>query len=208
MATLGLELKQLANFLESLRKPSDVGQTMVELNTNELLVISEFIESVCMTIVQSQNNPETRQTTQNVLYMLESLLQSKRTILKDNVITFQVSSQIVELLKTLGQVSISNEKDFLNILDESSKGRISKVVVSSKDRLCRFGFDLLEHLFKQNGTEIVVLDKTDKSPEEEFTEDILAVLQVFACRWNGKRSYSIKNKTNKVTIDVIPNENA
>jgi predicted site-specific integrase-resolvase len=51
----------------------------------------------------------------------------------------------------------------------------------------------------QNDTKIVVLDKTNKTPEKEFTEDILAILQVFACRWNGKRKYfnTNKNEENK-----------
>jgi predicted site-specific integrase-resolvase len=47
----------------------------------------------------------------------------------------------------------------------------------------------------------VVYEQTDKSPEQEFTEDILAILQVFACRWNGKRKYHI-NKNKEVQIEV------
>jgi predicted site-specific integrase-resolvase len=35
----------------------------------------------------------------------------------------------------------------------------------------------------------MVLDSRDESPDEEFTEDILAIMQVFARRWNGKRRY-------------------
>ena len=111
-----------------------------------------------------------------------------------------------KVIKDIGSGLNFKRKGLLRLLEESRQGRVQRVVVSSKDRLCRFGFDLLEHLFKQNNTELVVLDKTDKTPEEEFTEDILAVLQVFACRWNGRRSYSLKVKKNQIELDVTPEE--
>lgn len=93
-------------------------------------------------------------------------------------------------------------KGFLRIIDEVSEGKVSEVVVFSKDRLCRFGFELVEHLFNKNNTKLVVYEQSDKSPEEEFAEDILAILQVFACRWNGKRKYKVNNGNNEVQIEV------
>jgi len=53
----------------------------------------------------------------------------------------------------------------------------------------------------------VVLEQVDKTPEQEFTEDILAILQVFACRWNSKRRYVVKNQENQVEININPEEN-
>jgi predicted site-specific integrase-resolvase len=91
-------------------------------------------------------------------------------------------------------------------LELSSKGLVQSIVVASKDRLCRFGIYLIKWQLEQNSVELVVLDTIDKTPEEEFTKDILAVLQVFACRWNGKRKYLIKNKKNQITIDVESNQ--
>ena len=108
------------------------------------------------------------------------------------------------IIKDIGSGLNFKRTGLHKLLEESNSGRVSKIVVASKDRLCRFGVDLLEWQFKQNGTELVVLDKTDESPEEEFTEDILAVLQVFACRWNGKRSYSVKNKKDQIKVVIIP----
>jgi predicted site-specific integrase-resolvase len=53
----------------------------------------------------------------------------------------------------------------------------------------------------------VVLERADKSPEQEFTEDILSILQVFACRWNGKRRYAVKNEKNKNEIELNAEKN-
>ena len=94
-------------------------------------------------------------------------------------------------------VRVSSKKQ-----DEVSEGNVSQVVVFSKDRLCRFGFELVEHIFLKNNTNLVVHEQVDKSPEEEFTEDILSILQVFACRWNGERKYKLHNGNNEIQVEV------
>jgi predicted site-specific integrase-resolvase len=110
------------------------------------------------------------------------------------------------VIKDIGSGLNFKRRGLLKLLDLSNKGLVEQVVVASKDRLCRFGFDLLKWQFEQNSVKLMVLDTLDKSPEEEFTEDILAILQVFACRWNGKRRYFIKNKKNQIEIDIDSKE--
>ena len=94
-----------------------------------------------------------------------------------------------KLVKDIGSGLNYKRRGLLKILEMSNKQQLGQVVVSSKDRLVRFGFELVEWQLLQNNTEILVLDKTSKTQQEEFVEDILAILQVFACRWNGKRKY-------------------
>lgn len=110
------------------------------------------------------------------------------------------------LIKDIGSGLNFKRKGLIKLLERSNQGQVKEIVVASKDRLCRFGFDLLQWQFSQNNTELLVLDQTDKSPEQEFTEDILAILQVFSCRWNGKRKYTFKNKKDQITIDVSTEE--
>ena len=100
-------------------------------------------------------------------------------------------------------------RGLLYLLEECLNGRVESVVVYSKDRFCRFGFELLEWIFLQNNATIVVHEQSDKTKEQEFSEDILAILQVFACRWNGQRKYSsTKNEKNKNnTNDTITKTN-
>lgn len=52
-------------------------------------------------------------------------------------------------------------------------------------------------LVDKNGGEIVVLHKADSSPEEELTEDLLAILHVFSCRAHGRRRYVKKESAGK-----------
>ena len=95
-------------------------------------------------------------------------------------------------------------KGLLSVLELVSRGGVQEIVVASKDRLCRFAFDLIAWLCDQNDVQLVVLDKSDKSPNEEFTEDILAIMQVFSCRWNGKRRYNKKIKSTEIADIPIP----
>jgi predicted site-specific integrase-resolvase len=86
-------------------------------------------------------------------------------------------------------------KGLRKLLLLSLEGKCKEVVVSHKDRLCRFGFELLEFLFSQNFTKLTIVDKTTKTHEQEFSEDILSILQVYCCKWNGKRRYKTDTKT-------------
>ena len=89
----------------------------------------------------------------------------------------------------------SNRKDFLDLLSEVIKGNIGCIVVENKDRLIRFGFDLLETIFKKFGTTIIVLnDESDnKSYEQELTEDLISIIHYFTMK-----SYSHRRKLNKL----------
>lgn len=106
-----------------------------------------------------------------------------------------------EVVKDIGSGLNYKRKGLLKLLRLSNKNEVGEIVVFSKDRLCRFGFELLEFQFAENNTKLLVHEQIDKTPETEFSEDILAILQVFACRWNGKRKYKI-DKNTEVQIET------
>ena len=80
-------------------------------------------------------------------------------------------------------------RGLLAILERLHRGDKLEVVVAHRDRLARFGFELIEWLVEQNGGSIVVLNQPDASPESELTEDLLAILHMFGCRMHGLRRY-------------------
>ena len=80
-------------------------------------------------------------------------------------------------------------RGLLSILERLHWGDKLEVVVAHRDRLARFGFDLIEWLVQQNGGSVVVLNQSDASPESELTEDLLAILHTFSCRMHGLRRY-------------------
>ena len=80
-------------------------------------------------------------------------------------------------------------KGLLSILERLHRGDKLDVVVAHRDRLARFGFELIEWLVQQNGGRVVVLNQPDASPQSELTEDLLAILHTFSCRMHGLRRY-------------------
>lgn len=98
-------------------------------------------------------------------------------------------------------------KGLLAILEQASKGKVGEVVVAYKDRLCRFGFDLVKWLIEKEGGKVVVLNNKVNSPNEELTEDLLSIITVFSNRINGLRSYKTKIEKDKSIPNFESEEN-
>ena len=72
-------------------------------------------------------------------------------------------------------------------------GEITKVVITCRDRLTRFGFRYLEQYFSSHGVEIeVIFDDESKTPEKELVEDLLSIVTSFAGKLYGIRSHKKK----------------
>ena len=71
------------------------------------------------------------------------------------------------------------------LLEQVQGGLVNEVVVAHKDRLARFGTELIEWILKR--VFLVVLDQATLSPAEEVTQDLMAIVYVFSCRLNGKK---------------------
>lgn len=98
-----------------------------------------------------------------------------------------------EIVADVGSGINWRRKGLLALLGRAEKGTVKEIVVASRDRLCRFAFELLEFVLKQRGVTLTVLDSADCSPEEELSDDLLSIVQVFCCRKNGRRRYSHKD---------------
>ena len=100
-----------------------------------------------------------------------------------------------EVIKDIGSGINFKRKGFNSILDSAVKGNISEVVVTHKDRLCRFGFDLIERIITDHSNgKILVLDKRETSPQEELINDLISIITVFSSRIYGLRSHGLKQK--------------
>jgi predicted site-specific integrase-resolvase len=88
-----------------------------------------------------------------------------------------------------------NRKGLQQILDLAYKGKLEEVVVTYKDRLCRFGFELIEYILKtQSNAKIVVLGNNSTSKGTELASDLLSIITVFSSRMHGLRKYKSQIK--------------
>jgi len=80
-------------------------------------------------------------------------------------------------------------KKLWSIVQRIFEGERIRLVVTYKDRLTRFGFDLFEQIFRYFESEIVVLKQISTSPEDELVQDLLSIIHVFSSRVYGLRKY-------------------
>jgi len=81
------------------------------------------------------------------------------------------------------------------VIDLAINNKLNSVVIFYKDRLARFGYDLIEMILrKYSNAEIIILNNNEnKLPMVEISEDIIAIMNVFVAKTNGMRKY----KSNK-----------
>lgn len=106
-----------------------------------------------------------------------------------------------DIIQDIGSGLNFKRKGLDAILQRLLQGDKFTLVVAHRDRLCRFGFELIQSMFEKNGGEILVLDKSELSPQQELTEDLLAILHVFSCRMHGLRRYENEIKEDKNLSD-------
>lgn len=95
-----------------------------------------------------------------------------------------------EIIQDIGSGLNWKRKGFNDILDQICEGNVEELVVMYKDRLCRFGFDLIKKICKKFDTKLVVQNKLEeklKAPEKELSDDLLSIVTVFVAKKNGLR---------------------
>jgi predicted site-specific integrase-resolvase len=68
--------------------------------------------------------------------------------------------------------------------------KVERLVLTHKDRLLRFGSELIFSLCEHFGTEVVIINRTEDSTfEEDLAQDVLEIITVFSARLYGSRSH-------------------
>lgn len=93
----------------------------------------------------------------------------------------------------------SDRQGLIKVFEHIYKGEVELLIIENKDRLVRFGFELLEQSFKYFGTKILVLNDTieDKTYEQELTDDLISIIHYFTMK-----SYSNRRKLNKLRKEL------
>jgi putative resolvase len=94
-----------------------------------------------------------------------------------------------EIISEVGSGLNFKRRKFIAILKRVVSYDIQRLVVAHPDRLCRFGFDLVQWLCTEFGCELVVLDNRKLSPEQELITDMLSIVHCFSSRLYGLRKY-------------------
>jgi len=102
-----------------------------------------------------------------------------------------------EIIKDIGSGLNFKRKGLNKIIKEAISGEIEEIVVAYKDRLSRFGYDLIELLVVEYSKgKITVLNKREINSQEEIMEDLMQIMNVYVAKINGSRKYSKNIKKN------------
>ena len=94
-----------------------------------------------------------------------------------------------QVIRDLGSGMNYRKKGLNQLLELIMKRQIKRLVISHKDRLLRFGAELVFSLCDLQGIEIIIIHKGDQpSFEEELASDVLEIITVFSARLYGSRS--------------------
>ncbi len=106
-----------------------------------------------------------------------------------------------EIITDIGSGINYNKKGLNQLIDMITNSEIEKVVILYKDRLIRFGYELIENLCEKYGTTIEIIDNTERTEEQELVEDLIQIVTVFSCGLQGKRANEAKKMLKELTED-------
>ena len=126
----------------------------------------------------------------NIIYVRVSSLGQKNDLERQkNDLIKKYKGFIV--IEDIGSGLNLNKRGIRKVIKLAIEGKIKKLVIAHKDRLTRFGFELIEDLIKtySNGEIIIEYKKKKKNNEEEMIEDLMSIMNVYVAKMNGLRKY-------------------
>ncbi len=153
----------------------------------------------------SNQEQESSQNRRRIIYCRVSSVGQKDD-LQRQVEYLQQQYPSYQLITDIGSGINYQRKGLQTILEYCNRKEIEELVVAHKDRLCRFGFELIQFIIELQNGAITVLDgiQDHKSTEQELADDLLSIIHVFNCRQLGKRRY--KKNYQKPQSENIPKQ--
>lgn len=129
----------------------------------------------------------------NICYVRVSTVNQKDDLERQKSLLKEKYSKYT-FIEDIGSGLNLNKRGINKIIHLAIQGKVNELVIAYKDRLTRFGFELIEELItKYSKGKIVVLNKKQETdPQEELVKDVMAIMNVYVAKMNGLRRY--KNK--------------
>ena len=87
-----------------------------------------------------------------------------------------------------------NRKGFIELLNMIEDNKVNNIYITHRDRLARFGFDLIENICKIHNTRIIETDGEEiLSANKEMTRDLISIITLFSSKLYGLRSQKMKD---------------
>ena len=107
-----------------------------------------------------------------------------------------------EIISDIGSGINYNKKGLNKLIDMVTNSEVEKIVILYKDRLIRFGYELIENICNKYGTTIEIIYNTEKTEEQVLVEYMIEIVTVFSERLQGKRA----NKAKKMIKELLEDD--
>ena len=158
-------------------------------NVKKYLASKIKVDNLC----DNLNDLDTNNEKLNICYVRVSS-QNQKDDLERQKLLMKTKYPNYIIIEDIGSDLNFNKRGINKIIHLGITGKINELVVAYKDRLTRFGFELIEEIItKYSNGKITILNKTEEiSHEEELVKDMMAIMNVYVAKMNGLRRY--KNK--------------
>ena len=143
----------------------------------------------------------------NVTYARVSLPKQKNDLVTQNERLYDFALRngyaIQDQLQDIKSgMAFAERKAFMKLIDMVINNSVEYVIIENRDRLVRFGFELVKEIFAKHGTEIIVMNEAEnKSYEQELTDDLIAIIHYYSMK-----SYSNRRKLHNAEKALKNNE--
>ena len=178
-AEIRKELNLSPQALYALRKSGKLEYKEISKGFYRYLLPEDFRydENKHIAIYGRVSTPKQKKDLENQLSLIKQYANSNGHIVKDEYVFSDIASGMNESRRSLNKL-LSKIKD----------GEISKIFITNRDRLTRFGFGYFKEICSLYDVEIIEINETeDKTFEEELSEDLITIIHHFSMKFYGKR---------------------
>jgi len=186
---LGVHQRTLYNWetnglIETIRTPGNKRL----YNVNKFIQNKKCTDTICTNLDDLDKKEKL-----NICYVRVSSNNQKDDLMRQKTQMQQLYPSYI-IIEEIGSGLDLNKKGIKKIIKLAIAGKINELVVAYRDRLTRFGFELIEELIKDYSKgKIIILNEKDKiEPEEELVKDIMSIMNVYVAKMNSLRKYCIK----------------
>ncbi len=188
MYTIGEFAEKVGVTVKTLQKWDRIGRLKAHRTLSDRRYYVE--EDIALVLRQETRQERSKKT---VVYCRVSSQAQKVDLLNQRKVLeqFCVARGLIidEWIEEIGGGLNFKRKQFLAMVDGIIAGEIGTVIIAHKDRLARFGNDLILHLCEQHQCTLLIMNTESLSPETEMVQDLLAIIHCFSRRLYGLRNY-------------------